>query len=644
MNKGASVTVRIQTFVLLLLAHFTISTAVGKAVSEMNRSEQLAALKQAYEQQFKLSKSGSESADPMLQKKCAFPTAHELFWLEQSYGKIAGFEEVLARPSVEDFPLTFDSPGGHFKIHYTRATGDNDRVDEVTWPDLNSNGIPEYVEIVARIVDSCWDHHVDELGYRPPVNDEPYDGGDSRYDVYIKDQGPNYYGATNYDKFITTGGMTLATTWLELDNRYQEYPTYSTRPIAALQVTMAHEFFHAIQLAYDAYEPCLTEDCGIGESNPYWLEMSSVWMEEETYDNVNDYYGYIEYYMNTIDVAPYRALNLNNGLAIYGAGLFPIFLAEEYGAGLIRLIWEKCGDAPLENFFLRAIQDAIPEYTNGATDFEDAWTEYSRWLFFTGTRTRPGRYFEEAANYSMIPDSTTRAAGGLLRPYIRYFSDYPITSQQSADNPWSISELGINYIDFRTASLDSAFSLNFNGVTGTDPSIEWRISIIAYDRFNTNGVFRPHPQTYHNPALIQEHELGSISDILMIPTIVNPELVSRDSRYTYRFSVSDTSITFAANTISVGNSRFSTSDPDPNKSRLVVIYELKTAAEIDFSIYTVAGEKIYQSATRSAAEGSQEQLIWMGVNDDNEEVASGVYILQARIGDDRHIQKIFVTR
>ena len=625
---------RITFTISLLTILFAVVPSHAASLAEMSHYDQMLALRAAYQQNFGAEKSifGGENAlagDGM--RKCGLPLALEIRALQAEHGTIAGFSEVMDRPT--NLPLEFDSPGGHFKIHYTTTPGSRDTID-TRYGDQNSNSVPDYVEIVARIADSCWVHHIDQLGYVEPINDAAHGGGDARYDIFVKDVGSQVYGSTVPDVGIDDNGTFRFTTWMEVDTRYQDYFNYSNRPIEALQVTVAHEFFHAIHLTYDGLETCTTPACPLSAQNPYWLEMSAVWMEEETYDDVNDYYSYLQFYLPTIHNAPYYISN--DGLNIYGAGVFPIFLAEKYGRDIIRRAWEYCGATPRENFFVNAIQNALFDQTGGEVNLEEAWTEFTRWLFFTGGRARTGRYFSEAANYDMVPD----VIGNPPRNYIRYYSEYPITSQQSADNQFQPSELGINYTVFRTGSLDSGFVMDFVGVASTNPTTEWRKSVIAYDRFNANGLFRVHENLYPLNTQVREDDLDGVTDVVVIPTIINPEL--RRLGNSYRFSVADSSVVIEEDLVSFANTKFNVANA--RELPFKVIFDVHAPANVDISIFTVAGERVYQSEVKAITPGDPYSFIWEGQNDDAEDVASGVYIVQARIGADVRHQKIFVVR
>ena len=55
----------------------------------------------------------------------------------------------------------------------------------------------------------------------------------------------------------------------------------ASQPINALRVTAAHEFFHAIQFAYDVKEDL------------WFMEGSATWVEDEVYDSINDNYQFL---------------------------------------------------------------------------------------------------------------------------------------------------------------------------------------------------------------------------------------------------------------------------------------------------------------------------------------------------------------
>ena len=211
---------------------------------------------------------------------------------------------------------------------------------------------------------------------------------------------------------------------------------------------------------------------------------------------------------------------------------------------------------------------------------------------------------------------------------------------ESGDNQFPPSELGANYTVFRTGSLDSGFVMDFVGVASTNPTTEWRKSVIAYDRFNANGLFRVHENLYPLNTQVREDDLDGVTDVVVIPTIINPDLKRLGN--SYRFSVADSSVVIAEDLVSFANTKFNVANA--RELPFKVIFDVHAPANVDISIFTVAGERVYQSEVKAITPGDPYSFIWEGQNDDDEDVASGVYIVQARIGADVRHQKILVVR
>ncbi|MGA1842300.1 MAG: MXAN_6640 family putative metalloprotease, partial [bacterium] len=251
--------------------------------------------------------------------KCATPIIHyalkhrELLWPENRF--------ILYRPDNPSFSryyspdrlldLTYDTPEGHFKIHYTESRYNPDTVFN---SDYDSSTIPDYVKKYGSYFEDSWDHETNILGYTPPDSDGT-NGGDSRFDVYIKDI--TYYGYTS----IENGHP-----YIVVDNDYsssQENFDPNGSRIGSMKVTAAHELFHAIQFFYDDWcDGCL-----------WWEENTAVWMEDEVFDYVDDYLRYLKD----------RLLNMELPLdderymsSKYGGVIWAKFLSETYGKDIIR--------------------------------------------------------------------------------------------------------------------------------------------------------------------------------------------------------------------------------------------------------------------------------------------------------------------
>ena len=184
-----------------------------------------------------------------------------------------------------DLTETYESPSGHFLIHYNGPESDNAPIQT----DLNPPyGTPDYVEEVALIADLTRETLVDVMGFRPEIDDE-----DGKYDIYIVDLGSDFnsaYGWNHTDDDDNIEG----TSWVEIDNDYSEEDSYYTNGIDAMRVTVAHEFFHAIQRAYhEKSSGTYIEGGVVPVSYSYFYEFSSMWIEDVIVPDGNDYLHFL---------------------------------------------------------------------------------------------------------------------------------------------------------------------------------------------------------------------------------------------------------------------------------------------------------------------------------------------------------------
>lgn len=578
--------------------------------------------------------------------KCGTPYILQAMALSPEYRQALGYTVSTTRPYMQELSKHFDSPGGHFRIHYTDSAGNVNLID-TSYGDLNNNHVPDYAEIVARIADSVWVHHIDTLEYQEPPNDGETSYGDGpRYDIFLIGLSQGLYGFTQYDEPpIVDGSHVRLTSWIALGNNYKSFQGYETRPIEAVQVTVAHEFFHAIQFWYDAREPCADASCTPAKQNPYWMEMSAVWMEEETYDNVNDYYGYFPYYFPYVHHSLRTFATSPSGdwstLYCYGAGVFPMYLSQQFGKEIIKKAWEYCGEVSGSNFLESAIQAALNDVTSGQVDLPHAWTEYGRWLYFTGTRARPGQFFEEAANYPVIP--TDLELAGDTYHYIREYSSYPIKPDSTGDYRFFPDNFGINYLDFKTASLASVLTFGFDAEK-SGGYFDWRLSVMAFDQNSSTTPVWVDDELHVDKETfeVKSFKDSSYSDIVVMPTLVDPALTLLNNQYS--FSVDDTSIVITGNLILYFPSKIILSDPKESNRSLRVWVRLAENATVGLQVFTAAGERVYRSDSVSGIKNSEPSLYWPAKNEHGETVSSGVYIVQISVGDFLKTIKVLVIR
>jgi hypothetical protein len=130
-------------------------------------------------------------------------------------------------------------------------------------------------------------------------------------------------------------------------------------------------------------------------------------MEEEIYDNINDYYSVLPFFFNN----PRTSIQQFNGggdFHPYASAIFAIYLSEVFGRDIIKSIWLKCGQKGPGPDMLEAAQEAIDSATAGAENFRSVFGEFALWNFFTGSRAVSAPLnvgYEERFSYPAVPES-----------------------------------------------------------------------------------------------------------------------------------------------------------------------------------------------------------------------------------------------
>lgn len=288
--------------------------------------------------------------------------------LQKAADAYINFEE----PNLQ---VTIQSPSGMFTLHYDTTNTDT-TFNAVPPEDSLGNNIPDYIDSAAVFLDHVWHVEIDELGFMPPLdkNGNPV----STYNVYFLNISD--YGATYYIDEINDNRPYNYTSYMEINNLMQG-AGIKTPGLNGLRVTCAHEFNHAIQLSYNWWP-----------SDLYFLEMTSTWMEDIVYPQVNDYFFYLNSLFRYIQYYRFTSANGNDP---YANCLYLHMLSRLYGNSIVVKIWHQI----LYEDAIDALETILPQ--NGIT-FSQSLNTYAKWLYFTGDRTIPGAFFKDAAFFDMI--------------------------------------------------------------------------------------------------------------------------------------------------------------------------------------------------------------------------------------------------
>lgn len=597
-------------------------------------------LSQAYEQQLiervKSVFSPQAAVEAPERPICATPIFLEVKanWDRLSARTRKALQLAGERPSYNFTEYTYDTPEGHFKIHYVR---DGDSAVYEPDKDDNVNGHPDWVDGVAAVLEHVWDAEITALKYKIPPSDDWYpgtedNGGDGRYDVYLLNLTggtPQYLGYTKGELFLP-GSLTSATSYIALDNDYIGYvgPIPHT-PLEWLQVTAAHEFFHAVQMGYDGREY---------ESEPfrpYWMEMSAVWMEEMVYDGVNDYVGYLSAFFDY----PWLSLKTfrdGSDLHAYGSCVWPMYLQERFDTTIIRDIWEGCAQVAENNAI--DYPDG-PSATDHALDargvtFEEAFREFTVWNYFTGDRARTQLYYSEGDTFPQVKVD-------------RVHEDYPV----HLTSPDSLPEnLGSSYVVFvpDPSLKEGGIEIDFFGRSG-----EYKVSVLGY----RPSPLEPFDTTIFLDPFDMEGTLGFCNWNVYLKVVMIPAVITRSPDYdwVYEYDASYDSLCREGPSLPHEDSVLQ-NYPNPfvietESARTFFPFVLSLPSRVRIDIFTVGGERVKTLVPKNDPEypiGRFRDRIyaipWDGRNEEGEYVSSGIYLYIFRTDRATKVKKIAVIR
>ncbi len=418
-------------------------------------------------------------------------------------------ERILA----PDLPFSFLSENKHFLIHYA-LTG-NGAVDP---RDNDRNTIPDYVEACARAFEYAYAVEVDSMGFLPTPNNG--ENGSAPYDVYIiefADQG--FYGLTTVRESLpnSTNKHAYSLTYIEVDNNYSPNDknafgnqSFNTFGLDALNITAAHEYHHAIQLA----------NYGMNDQqyDVSFYEMFSTWLEFHLYPEIKDYHFYVKDYFLDPRKNRFGQRYVQEISSGYANALFLEYLHDKVDNAPLVQIWQEIGR---KTYAYHALEMTLQA---NFTPLHQLWCGYQERVFQTGRRAidkdsnevfRDARTFPELKGAIEVADPTALFSGAIY-PYESRLSTCILPSfTEIADTAHIL--ISTAYQDFfrNFGSQDMSFSIAINGNSNNTP-----IGLSNYYAdINTSSipfcsVIRlaggkydlPAERVYPNPVLLSKHK------------------------------------------------------------------------------------------------------------------------------------------
>jgi hypothetical protein len=249
--------------------------------------------------------------------------------------------------------------------------------------DGDADGVPNYVERVLRVASYVRSVENGRLGWRQPRSDGRRGGLVGKTDIYLEDLGRSLFGYAAPDRSQDQEKGRLARRlfgYLVLDNDYEPFQYPGTSQLRILEVTLAHEYNHILQMGYDAYQ------------DNWFAESTAVWMESQVYRGIDDYLRYVRRWVKLYDT-PLTA----NSIREYGSAVWNEWLARHYGPDVVRDVWSRAIHTRPGGFSVAAYDSAIR--ASGGTSIESDFARFARDV----AEWRTGSVFPEGPLYPDMP-------------------------------------------------------------------------------------------------------------------------------------------------------------------------------------------------------------------------------------------------
>lgn len=295
--------------------------------------------------------------------------------LSEQYGTLP----IETQNELRPFLLPPDSPGSWYQLSVQTAstaggppTGNFEELDVVDgsgksvavvkWPtSLPILTSAQTVQEALSGTDGVYQKLVALMG-RDPISDgnlgAENNGGDGRYDVYLLPQASRNYGWTSpHSPGLFQGIFNDATrsSYIVLDIETMARDFSGEAFINQLRSTMAHEFMHVLQFAFDLE----------GSRSEYWWlgDATATWAEHYIFPNDNTEHIRADKYLRAHDIP----LEVDIGNRRYGSYLYFFHHVAKYSTDILRFTYQSAEVAGQ----LEAIDNGVPG------GISDNWAEFT---------------------------------------------------------------------------------------------------------------------------------------------------------------------------------------------------------------------------------------------------------------------------
>ena len=516
-------------------------------------------------------------------------------------GPIVNRSSLDERTEASGLDETYDN--GMFRFHYT-TTGSN----AVSTADTNSNSIPDYIDVMSETFNTVDEYQLTTLGFSEPPGDSWYptnndNGGNGSYDVYIRNAGSGVYGYVMQEDWADGAGdnwgnnenssaneVNAYTSYMVMRHNYDGFPNTL---IENIQVTAAHEFFHAVQFGYDGFE------------ESWVFEATSVQMEEMIYDDVNDCYQYMSSWFNN----PHQALNLDSDDRWYGSFIFFEYVNSHLSVDAIKAFWEQSitHDSYYGEYSIQTLDEAFQDLSSNFSSMLNGMSIANR-VLSSSVYISP-YYYEEADSYTVTPST---------------FSTVSFTA--GGNDTVSSTNLESNAAQYIKLNTNDPVSVSLANDVGNNSDLELHAIISFGDSAWTI--------LSSNPINVNQ---TSASSIYLVVVSQNPDASNFDYTLTFTDGVASVEPEIPMS-FSVSNAY-----PNPFNPQTHIQIDLSVSEKINVFIYDING-RFVKTLLNGKINAGQHVLTWNGLDGNGNPASSGTYLVRLKGEKEESWQKVTLLK
>ena len=491
---------------------------------------------------------------------------------------------------------------GFFRFHYTLQGS-----DAVSPIDSNQNQIPDYIDLIITTFKSIGNEYFEKLGYPRPPSDHYYtrldNEGSDHYDIYIFNLESGYYGyvqAENYanaeslfDKGDNEFSLNIKesrgmTTFMALRNNYKDF---SGNEKNIIEVTSAHEFFHAIQYGYDGWEA------------GWLLESTAVFMEEFLYDSINDCYQFLKTFLEKPQLSIHHDTDRGYGSYIYFSYLDEHYVDDDF----VKKVFVNSVkyDSYDQDYSLRNLKEVV--IGNGLS-FENTMHNFfiANGVIDTSAALKQYRY-EEAAFFPVKSPTYKNIFTDLIDSSY-YFNDQQLESGSSL-------YYSVNTEDSSFVNLDiEILSENTNNTT-------YRLTTIFKDSLMNYNI---------NTQNIQKINVLNTKKVDFLVSAFSIE--NKNVSFNFKISKNSSSALDSARlAINTSNNpiafKLYKNYPNPFNPYTTLRFDIPERTNATITIYNTIGQKVKNFYMPGISSGNH-SIQWDGTNQYGASVGAGIYFYQ----------------